>query len=425
MADNIFADNHARGAVPEGEFVSGFSIAVVLIGLMLTLPVFVLGGEILSGLGAASGAVAIFVAGLIIAAIASVTGYIGAKTRLSTYSIIIAPFGALGARCLTVPLALVAIGWFGMTVGFFGEAVDVALREIAGIDLPSWMYSLGGGVLMTGTVLFGFKGISFLNRFAVPLLAMVLFWSGGKLLEQMPLGELLAAPGRIDGAISSFGIAVSAVLGGLAAVAGGMPDLTRFAKRSRDVYAACLLSFASLSMVLTILAGAPSLMTGNADFTANLIAVGLGAPAVATLILATWTTNIINLYAASLSLGRIFSVRADWMLTLGGGLVGTVFAVAGATQIFISLLLVVSALVPPVAGVYVTHYFLTGEAGEARAERFRLSAFIAWGFGGAVALTTTFTALSLTSVPTIDAIFVSAATYLALSVALRRAAKAP
>lgn len=310
-------------------------------------------------------------------------------------------------------------GWF------FAEAVDVAVQEVVGVDLPFWSYALAGGALMTGTVLFGFSGISFLNRIAVPLLALVLVWGGIKLLDQISFEQLLAAAPRSDSAISSVGIAISAVLGGLAGVAGGMPDLTRFAKRSRDVYLACLLSFASISMALTILAGAPSLTTGSADFTANLIAIGLGAPALATLILATWTTNIINLYAASLSLGRIFGDRPDWVLTVGAGVIGTGFALAGATQIFIGLLLVISALVPPIAGVYVPHYFLTGEAGEAHRDRFRLSAFTAWISGGAVALTTTFTPLSLTTVPAIDAIGVAAAVYVALSLVLRAMVKAP
>lgn len=426
MADNILADNHARTAVPEGELVSGLSIAIVLIGLMLTLPMFVLGGEILSSLGARAGAGAIFMAGVIIAGLASVTGYVGAKMRLSTYSIIIAPFGSLGARLLTALLAAVAVGWFGVTVGFFGEAVDIAVNEVVGADNPAWVYDLAGGALMTGTVLFGFKGIDFLNRIAVPLLALVLVWSGVNLLERMPWEEFAAAPGRADGAIKTFGLGVSAVLGILAGVAGGMPDITRFARRSADVYLACLLSFASLSMALTILAGAPSLMTGSADFTANLIAVGLGAPALATLILATWTTNIINLYASSLSLGRLMRAP-DWLLTLGAGAAGTGFAIAGATQIFIGLLFVISALVPPIAGVYVTHYFLTGEAGEADGQgaSLRVSALAAWAFGGAAALATTFTPLSVTTVPAIDAFAASALAYAVACIALRRAAKAP
>lgn len=426
MSNNIFADNHARGTVPENEYVSGVSIGVVLVGMMLTLPIFVLAGEVLAALGAAAGVAAVFIGGVILAVIASVTGYVGAKTRLSTYSIIIAPFGTLGARGLTALFAVVASGWFGVTVGFFGQALDVAFREIAGVEAPFWVYALGGGALMTGTVLFGFKGISLLNRYAVPLLALVLVWAGVKLLGEMSFADLLAVEARPNAAIPSFGLAVSAVVGSVIAAACGMADLARFARRRRDVYIAAFLSFASLSMGLSILSGAPSLMTGDADFTSNLIAVGLGAPAIATLILATWTTNIINLYAASLSLGRLVRVRDDWVLTAVAGAAGTIFALAGATGIFINLLLIISALIPPIAGVFATHYFLTGEAGEgARAERLRVSAFAAWAAGGGVALATTFTPLSLSTVSAIDALAVSAAVYFALSLAARKAAKAP
>jgi cytosine permease len=416
MSRKILADNHARTIVPASESVSGLSLAFVLIGLMLTLPMFVLGAEVLSGLGAKRGSAAIVIAGILVAALASVTGVIGARTRLSTYSIIIAPFGVLGAKILTALLALVAVGWFGVTVGFFGEAVDVAMRDIAGVMLPPWVYGLGGGVLMTATVLFGFNGISLLNRIAVPMLALVLIWSGFSLLDQFSLREIWTADGRPEGTIRSVGLGVSAVVGLLAAAAGGMPDLTRFARSGRAVVTACLLSFASLSMGFAILAGAPGLVTGSSDFTANLIAIGLGAPALATLILATWTTNIVNLYAASLSLGRLIENRPDWILTLGAGAAGVAFALAGATQVFIGVLLTISALVPPIAGVYVSHYFLAGAAPDASAKRVRLTAAAAWALGGGAGLTTTFSGLSLTTVPAIDALAIAAIGYSALTI---------
>ncbi len=420
MPKNIFANNYARDTVPESEFVTGRSTTVVLIGLMLTLPMFVLGAEVLTSLGATQGVAAIFIAGSLVAGLASVTGFIGARTRLSTYSIIIAPFGALGAKLPIALLSVVAVGWFGVTVGFFGEAIDVTLREITNVDGPVWVYCIAGGALMTGIVLFGYRGIDLLNRLAVPLLALVLLWSGANLLERSPLDELWTAQARPDASIKSFGLGISAVLGILAAVAGGMPDLTRFVRSSRAVIAACVLSFASISMVFTILAGAPSLLTGSTDFTSNLIAIGLGAPALVTLILATWTTNIVNLYAASLSLGRLVENRPDWMLTVGAGALGTVLALAGITHIFIKLLFIISAMVPPIAGVYIAHYFLTGEAGDVRGDRIRFSAFAAWVFGGSVALATTFSQLSLSTVPAIDALAAAALTYSALTVIINR-----
>jgi len=411
MSNNIFAENYARGVVPEKELVSGVTLAIVLIGMMLTLPMFVLGGELLKGLGARQGVAAFFFAGVLLAALASVTGFIGAKTRLSTYSIIIAPFGAIGAKALTAVLSTVAIGWFGVTVGFFGEAVDVTLREIAGVEWPAWIYKLAGGALMTGTVLFGFKGIDLLNRIAVPLLVLVLIWSGITLLGQSSLEELWRTQGRADASIQSFGLGVSTVLGIVAGLAGGMPDLMRFARTSNDVFVACVMSFGSLSIVFTILAGGPSLVTASSDFTENLIAIGLGAPALATLILATWTTNIVNLYAASLSLARLIEKRTDWILTVGAGVAGTVVALSGATQHFIGILFVIGAMIPPIAGVYIAHYFLTREAGETTTAKLRPRALIAWALGSGAAFMTTFSQISLSTVPAIDAFAISASVY--------------
>lgn len=114
----MFADNHSRTTVPDSEFVSSISIAGVIVGVTLTLPVFILAGEIMTGLGAAAGAAAMAVGGLCLMLLAMVTGYIGMKTRLTTFSIMRAPFGVLGAKILTFMWSLTLIGWFGLTVGF-------------------------------------------------------------------------------------------------------------------------------------------------------------------------------------------------------------------------------------------------------------------------------------------------------------------
>jgi len=433
MRQNFFPDNHARGAVPSGEHVSGLAIGVVLIGMTLTLPMFILTGEVMSGLGAAAGAGAVVLAGGLVAVTATLTGLVGVRTRLSTYSILAAPFGRLGARCLTALFSVVAVGWFGVTVGFFGAALDLAVQDVVGADLPFWLHALGGGAFMTGTVLFGFRGIAALNRVAAPLRALVLVWAGVWVLEQMPLEDFIELRGRADGAFSDFGAAVSALLGAVFAAAAAMPDLARFARRGRDVCIAAFVSFASVSAALSILAGAPSLITGDPDFMANLIAIGLGAPAAAALILATWTTNVINLYAASLSLGRLVRLRRDWVLTLLAGAAGTALALAGVTTAFIPLLMVVGALIPPVAGVYVVHFLMRG-AGDARAgdeaaqgaaqRAFRFSAFAAWAAGSAVALAATYVTPSMTGAPAIDGLTISMAVYAALDRAAPAVSKA-
>ena len=420
----MFADNHSRTTVPDAELVSSISIAGVIIGVTLTLPVFILAGEIMTGLGAAAGAAAMAVGGACLTLLALVTGYIGMKSRLTTFSIMRAPFGVMGAKILTFMWSLTLIGWFGLTVGFFGQAVDTVMREAASVELPARLYGFIGGVLMIVTVLYGFRAMDWLNRIAVPLLAVVLLWALTHLGQAMPLSELLQIEGRGDARIATFGAGVTAMIAALAAMASGMPELTRFARRRRDTILASLLSYPTFAVLLLAIAGAPAVYTGNPDFTANLIAVGLGLPALIIVIVATWTTNIANIYVGSLALARVFNKPPDWIVTLGIGSVGVAFALAGGADYFISFLVLIGALLPPIAGVYVAHFFIVGNVQEAATSPASIAAaFIAWACGAGVAMLTSFKDVVLTTVPAVDSLLTAGVIYAVLKSFLQMRAK--
>ena len=289
------------------------------------------------------------------------------------------------------------------------------MREAAGVELPARLYGFIGGVLMIVTVLYGFKAMDWLNRIAVPLLAVVLLWALTHLGDAMSLSELLQVEGRSDARIATFGAGVTAMIGSLAAMASGMPELTRFARRRKDALLASFLSYPTFAVLLLAVAGAPAVYTGNPDFTANLIAVGLGLPALIIVIVATWTTNIANIYVGSLALARVFNKPPDWIVTLGIGSVGVAFALAGGADHFISFLVLIGALLPPIAGVYIAHFFIVGNVEEAATSPASIAAaFVAWGCGASVALLTSFRDVALTTVPAVDSLLTAGLIYAAL-----------
>ncbi|MCK5747610.1 MAG: hypothetical protein KAH44_15435, partial [Oricola sp.] len=90
--------NYAHERVPEAEHVSAVSLIFVLVGLMLTLPVFVLAGEVLLGLGLVRGAIAFAISGMLLTVLATFTGLIGVNSRLTTYAILVSAFGEAGSK---------------------------------------------------------------------------------------------------------------------------------------------------------------------------------------------------------------------------------------------------------------------------------------------------------------------------------------
>ena len=67
-----------------------------------------------------------------------------------------------------------------------------------------------------------------------------------------------------------------------------------------------------------------------------IVGFGLGVPALLVLILSTWTINSANLYSASLSLTATFPRVCQWKFTLLAGACGSLLAVAGIIDAFVS-----------------------------------------------------------------------------------------
>jgi len=171
MDDNVDRD-HMRVPVPDHAVVSGYKIAIVIFGIGMTLPVFVVGAETAVTIGLWP-AIWVFTGScLVLAFLLGVTSVIGSRTRLSTYVIMEFAFGRVGARLINVLLALVLLAWFSFTADILGVGIRTALDDLYNLQLPRVAYTVIGSVLMTLTAIFGsnpFDGVhtysGLVNRF--------------------------------------------------------------------------------------------------------------------------------------------------------------------------------------------------------------------------------------------------------------------
>lgn len=414
MASRNLTDNHSRGPVPAAESVSGLAIAVVIIGVSITLPAFLVGTELIGSLGLNRGVLAIFVGGFLTACVGYLTMRVGTETRLSTYSVIRFCFGGRGSHLVNLILAITLFGWYGVTAALFGRALSQAVEDAFGAVVPFSLLTIAGGVLMVATTIYGFRAIDRLSRIAVPLLAALLLYGVWKVLGGTSLAELSQAPARSGAGIASISAAVSIVIGSFFVGVTLVPDLARFARRRGDAVTGAFLSYGLGFPLVLMLAGLPVLVSADADLISSMANLGLGIPALVVMVFATWTTNINNLYSASLSIARILPKVRDWLITLVSGVIGTLLALAGIMDHFVDFLILLGIIVPPIAGIYLADYFLLRPTRIKVNQTdpvpdFRWDAIAAWALGCAVGFFERTSGLSLTTVTAIDTLLTAMA----------------
>ena len=407
MTTKRLTDNHSRGPVPAAESVSGTAIAVVIIGVSITLPAFLVGTELMAALGLVRGGLAIVLGGFLTACIGYLTMLVGTDTRLSTYNIIRYCFGRAGSRLVNLILATTLFGWFGVTAALFGRALSQAVGDAFGVHVPHPVFTIAGGALMVATTLFGFRAINRLSRVAVPLLAALLLYGVWRVLEGASLAELSSVAGQPNEGLASVPAGISIVIGSFFVGVTIMPDLARFARGRRDAISGSFLSYGLGFPLVLLLAGLPVLVSTEPDLITSMTSLGLGIPVLIVMVFATWTTNINNLYSASLSIARMMPRVRDWVITLVSGVIGTLLALAGIMDHFVEFLILLGIIVPPIAGVYLADYFLLRETRIAIVQsdpvpEFRWDAMAAWDLGCAVGFVERMSDWSLTSVTAID-----------------------
>ena len=407
-------DESARLKVREDETVSGWSVGLVIFGICLTLPSLYTGAAAAHNLGIIGTAQAIGIASLVLASMSIPAAIVGAKTRLSSYLIIEFVFGRRGADFVNGLLALTLVGWFAVTAGFFGQTLEIAFSEILGYSPPIWLLTIVSSALILMTTLFGFKAIDRLSLFAVPLLVLFLIYVANLSLASVSFSDLLDIPGNDP---DYFSTAVSTIIGSLIVGVVLMPDLSRYARNTKDCITASILGNGlgnSFSMLIAVF---PALATNLLDPMAYMIMLGVVFSAFIILVFATWTTNSVNLYSTTLAVAVILPKLSEWKLMIFCGIFGTSMAVAGLADYFITFLEWLGVIVPPIAGVYLTDYFLLKRTvfdldSLEKVEDYDKAALVAWLTATVISVLAFWFAVSMTGIASLDALLITIPLYL-------------
>lgn len=419
--------DYEHGTVPADQRKGWWSIAAVWIAIGIDLSGAFLGIELAAGMDFWPAIAATMVGSTLLGLMAMGCAYVGAASGLSTAMISRVVFGRIGGAVLAIALALSLLGWFAVQAGFFGSNAQVAVAELTGLDIPTPIFTLIGGILMALTALWGYRSISRLSTIAVPALLVLLVL--GVTVGFATFGTTgLAQPVDV---VFTFGGAVSLVMAIFILGVVTAPDMARWAKSPKQAMAAGFVGFFFGNSIIVIVTVLLARILNETELMTIYFVLGLGGIAVIVLILAQWTTNTTNLYSAALSFAAINTRFNRRVLTVIGGVIGIVIAMFGASDAFIPFISAIGIIVAPYGGVYLAAFVVDHRAGRfklAEAERtVKPIALIAWVLGILVAVATTRPAdglgiglFDLSTIPALDGLVVGFIAYLVLGFATRR-----
>ncbi|MEC5423151.1 cytosine permease [Virgibacillus sp. C22-A2] len=342
--------------VPQHKRKGWVKLSLVWMGGIVALSAIVLGGALGSGLSLSQAIAASFIGSFILAILSALCCVVGAKTGLSTALVSRFALGKYGSYAVSIIIAIALFGWFGVQLDLFGASLHNILIDGLNINIHPLILVIIGGILMTTTAVFGYKAIEKLSLLAVPLLAILLISSLSKVMSDSTMTNVANAP--IIGDPLTMGTAISLIIGSLAIGAIIGPDISRYARSTKDAIISSFMGyFVGFSIVL-IIAIVLAKATTQVDIVEIMLTLGWGTAALLVLILAQWTTNDNNLYSSALGFSVIFQKIPKYMLTIMAGVIGTAMAVGGIYDNFIPFLNFLSALIPPIGGIYVADFII-------------------------------------------------------------------
>jgi cytosine permease len=412
----VTSEDFVRDKVPDAATISPFRIIVIMLGVYIALPAFVMGGQLGSHLGLRDTLIACALGGVILGLVATISGIAGAISRVSSYVLIIEAFGQSGGKLINALLGCVALAWFGIVAMMFGSTLRATAVGWAN-DVSALTWSVAGCVVFTFTTIIGFRAIDRLSQLVTPLKILLLVWT---VVASIKLAGHLPAWRSSDASWSTFSHWSSFVVGGMIGGAALAPDLTRYVRTPLKAIVAGIGAFGVAFPLVLFVASIPSILTGQQDLIPLMVALGLGLPALGIIILATWTTASFNLYVAALTFATVSSTVPRWRLTLIAGIIGSAFGFLGISERIVPFLVVLSIAIPPIGGVYLSRFYLNLLISKRRAgfapqiRTWHPLAFLAWFAGTTLAGLADRFGWQFTTFPSIDSILVASAVYIPL-----------
>jgi cytosine permease len=376
-----------------------------------SLPTFIAGIEVSSGVGPDLALAAILGGALVIFLIGWLMGSIGARTGFNSYLLVRLAFGDAGARIVNLAFSISLLGWFGINLNLFGLAIAGLSKELFGVIPPELLVTIVASLLITVTTIVGFRAINLVSTLMIPVLAFV------------ALALLVTATSQTAPVVAasqgemSLGDGISAIVGSIVIGSIIMPDITRFLRTSGGALLTSGTSYMIAQPFVMWVAASAAMVLGTEDIISIMLTLGLGLGAFMIIIAGSWVLNALNLYSAVLGVTASFPTLSARTVTVVLGVIGVTAGLMNILDSFVTFLFYLSVVFIPVAGVIIVDHFI------ARPETYRVRevadnqslnrwGLLAWFMGAAIALAASEGFIgSVTRVAALDAMLTAAVLY--------------
>jgi len=404
-------DEFSTHAVPTDARVASFRVAAVASMVSFSLPTFIAGIEVSSGVGPDLTLAAILGGALVIFLIGWLMGSIGARTGFNSYLLVRLAFGDAGARVVNLAFSISLLGWFGINLNLFGLAIAGLSDELFGIIPPELLVTIVASLLITVTTIIGFRAINLVSTLMIPVLAFVAMALLVAATSQTAV-VIAASQGEM-----SLGDGISAIVGSIVIGSIIMPDITRFLRTSGGALLTSGTSYMIAQPFVMWVAASAAMVLGTEDIISIMLTLGLGLGAFIIIIAGSWVLNALNLYSAVLGVTASFPRLSARTVTVVLGVIGVTAGLMNILDSFVTFLFYLSVVFIPVAGVIIVDHFI------ARPEAYRVTevednqplnrwGLLTWFMGAAIALAASEGFIgSVTRVAALDAMLTTAVLY--------------
>ena len=365
--------------------VKWFTLASIWFGGIVSVPSLLIGSTLVASLGFGYTILAGLIGFCFVVFFMSLLSVAAVEQRKSTVSLAASSFGQQGSKILIgLIIGLSTLGWFGVQTSIAGESFSNILREAGGFIVPSWISSIFWGIIMVLTAVFGFKYLKWLNYIAVPAIVLLLTYGVFITLQTHSFSEIFAfEPDSSISLLQAIGFTIGFVsVGGVIS-----PDYNRFALNKKHAVLGSIAGIIPSALLLLGIGAMLAITQGTFDIVAIFSTLGFPFLAMSTLILATWTSNVINIYSSGLAftnLGGLAETSRSKITLLAGG-AGLILAAIGIMDHFMEFITALTITITPVAGVIISDYFICRTYKEVTS-KFNWTGILSWLSGVAIML---------------------------------------
>lgn len=354
-------DDYSTQRFPKDKRDPMWKVLMVQIGGFVALSQFMLGAELGYGMNFRDAVLSTILGSVILQFISFGLGLAGQREGLPTSLLSKwAGFGTIGSAIVGLTFAISLIGWFGIQNSVFAQGVVEIMHSITHGNISYQLVATITGLLVTFSVIFGFKGLSWTTNISIPAFIVVMGVATYNMLKGNDLHHLItmAAPGAAMG----MGAGITMVTGNFIVGAIIMPDITRRTKNGRDVFWVCVIGTIVGELGVNVIGVLMAHAIGSKEIMPIIYQL-TGALGIALIVLSSVKVNDMNLYSASLNVvnffRQVFSVNLNRsVMTVITGILGTILSVVGLIDKFQGFLTILGVVFPPIAAIMFVDYWI-------------------------------------------------------------------